>query len=62
MNTAKITDVAEGKRAATTLARAADMNADTAIKQELLGTLDEDIATNRPKIFSRRIYGLRLDG
>ena len=58
MKTAKITDVAEGKRAATTLARAADMGADTKIKQELLGTLDEDVATNGPKIFSRRIYGL----
>ena len=57
MNTAKITDVAEGKRAATTLARAADMNADTAIKQELLGTLDEDIATNGPKFFQEEFMG-----
>ena len=57
MNTAKITDVAEGKRAATTLARAADMNADTAIKQELLGTLDEDIATNGPKFFQEEYMG-----
>ena len=56
-NTAKITDVAEGKRAATTLARAADMNADTAIKQELLGTLDEDIATNGPKFFQEEFMG-----
>ena len=57
INTAKITDVAEGKRAATTLARAADMNADTAIKQELLGTLDEDIATNGPKFFQEEYMG-----
>ena len=57
MNTAKITDVAEGKRAATTLARAADMNADTAIKQELLGTLDEDIATNSPRFFQEEYMG-----
>ena len=57
MNTAKITDVAEGKRAATTLARAADMNADTAIKQELLGTLDEDIATNSPRLFQEEYMG-----
>ena len=57
MNTAKITDVAEGKRAATTLARAADMGADTKIKQELLGTLDEDIATNGPKFFQEEFMG-----
>ena len=56
-NTAKITDVAEGKRAATTLARAADMGADTKIKQELLGTLDEDIATNGPKFFQEEFMG-----
>jgi len=62
MNTAKITDVAEGKRAATTLARAADMNADTAIKQELLGTLDEDIATNSPKFFQEEYMGYESMG
>ena len=56
-STAKITDVAEGKRAATSLARAADMNADTTIKQELLGTLDEDIATNGPKFFQEEFMG-----
>ena len=56
-STAKITDVAEGKRAATSLARAADMNADTKIKQELLGTLDEDIATNGPKFFQEEFMG-----
>ena len=57
MNTAKITDVAEGKRAATTLARAADMGAETKIKQELLGTLDEDIATNGPRFFQEEYMG-----
>jgi len=57
MNTAKITDVAEGKRAATTLARAAEMGADTKIKQELLGTLDEDIATNSPRFFQEEYMG-----
>ncbi len=57
MNVAKNPDIAEGKRAATTLARAADMNADTAIKQELLGTLDEDIATNGPKFFQEEYMG-----
>jgi hypothetical protein len=34
-------DIAEGKRAATTLARAADMGADTTKKQEILADLDE---------------------
>ena len=53
----EVVDLAEGKRAATTLARAADMNADTAIKQELLGTLDEDIATNGPKFFQEEFMG-----
>ena len=57
MDVAKITDVAEGKRAATTLARAADMGADTKIKQELLGTLDEDIATNSPRFFQEEFMG-----
>ena len=57
MNTAKITDVAEGKRAATSLARAADMGADTKIKQELLGTLDDDIATNGPRFFQEEFMG-----
>ncbi len=44
----EVVNLAEGKRAATTLARAADMNADTAIKQELLANLDDDIATRGP--------------
>ena len=34
-------DIEGGKRAATTLARAADMGADTKVKQELLSELDE---------------------
>ena len=44
----EVVDLAEGKRAATSLARAAEMKADTAIKQELLANLDEDIATRGP--------------
>ena len=48
MNTAKITDIAEGKRAATSLARAADMAADSKVKQELLANLDDDIANYGP--------------
>jgi hypothetical protein len=51
MNTAKITDVAEGKRAATTLARANDMSADTKIKQEFLSDLDEMKADRGPRYF-----------
>ena len=42
------TDLAEGKKAATTLARAADMNADTISKQEALADLDDDIANYGP--------------
>ena len=34
-------DIAEGKRSATTVARATDMGADTTIKQEILSDLDE---------------------
>ena len=34
-------DVAEGKRSATTIARAAEMVADTKVKQEILSNLDE---------------------
>jgi len=48
MNVAKNPDIAEGKRAATSLARAADMAADTTVKQELLSTLDDDIANYGP--------------
>ena len=43
-----ILDLEPGKRAATTLARAADMAADTKIKQELLANLDDDIANYGP--------------
>jgi hypothetical protein len=48
MNVAKNPDIAEGKRAATSLARAADMAADTKVKQELLSELDDDIANYGP--------------
>jgi hypothetical protein len=48
MNVARNPDIAEGKRAATSLARAADMAADTKVKQELLSTLDDDIANYGP--------------
>jgi len=44
----EVVDLAEGKRAATTLARAADMAADTKIKQEVLANLDDDIANYGP--------------
>ena len=42
-------DIAEGKRSATTLARAADMGADTKIKQEILSDLDADKLERGPK-------------
>jgi len=48
MNVAKNPDIAEGKRAATSLARAADMAADTKVKQEALADLDDDIANYGP--------------
>ena len=48
MNVAKNPDIAEGKRAATSLARAADMAADTKVKQEILSELDDDIANYGP--------------
>ena len=57
MNTAKITDVAEGKRAATTLARAADMGADTKIKQEILSELDEQVMDKGPRFFQEEFMG-----
>jgi hypothetical protein len=44
----EVVNLAEGKRAATSLARAADMAADTKIKQELLANLDDDIANYGP--------------
>ena len=57
MDVAKITDVAEGKRAATTLARAADMGADTKIKQEFLSELDETIMDKGPRFFQEEFQG-----
>ena len=42
-------DIAEGKRSATTLARAAEMVADTKIKQEVLSDLDEMKLERGPK-------------
>ena len=57
MDVAKITDVAQGKRAATTLARAADMGADTKIKQEFLSDLDETIMDKSPRFFQEEYHG-----
>jgi len=42
-------NIAEGKRSATTLARAADMGADTKIKQSILSDLDADKLERGPK-------------
>ena len=52
-----ILDLEPGKRAATTLARAADMNADTAIKQELLSELDEMKMDRGPRFFQEEYMG-----
>ena len=52
-----ILDLEPGKRAATTLARAADMNADTAIKQELLSELDEMKLDKGPRFFNEEYMG-----
>ena len=57
MDVAKITDVAEGKRAATTLARAADMGANTKIKQEFLSDLDEMTMDKGPRFFQEEFQG-----
>ena len=51
------TDIEGGKRAATTLARAADMGADTKIKQELLSELDEMKMDNSPRFFQEEYMG-----
>ena len=51
------TNIEQGKRAATTLARSADMGANTKIKQELLSDLDESIATNGPRFFQEEFMG-----
>ena len=50
-------DIAEGKRAATTLARANDMAADTKIKQEVLSELDEMKADRGPRYFQEEYMG-----
>ena len=50
-------DLEQGKRAATTLARAADMNADTKIKQELLSELDEMKLDKGPRFFNEEYMG-----
>ena len=52
-----ILDLEPGKRAATTLARAADMNADTKIKQELLSELDEMKLDKGPRFFNEEYMG-----
>ena len=51
------TDIEGGKRAATTLARAADMKADTKIKQELLSELDEMKMDKGPRFFQEEFMG-----
>ena len=51
------TDIEGGKRAATTLARAADMGADTAKKQELLSELDEMKMDKGPRFFQEEYMG-----
>ena len=50
-------DLEQGKRAATTLARAADMGADTKIKQELLSELDEMKMDKGPRFFQEEFMG-----
>jgi len=52
-----ILDLEPGKRAATTLARAADMGADTKIKQELLSELDEMKLDKGPRFFNEEYMG-----
>ena len=51
------TDIEGGKRAATTLARAADMGADTKFKQELLSELDEMKMDKGPRFFQEEFMG-----
>ena len=50
-------DIEGGKRAATTLARAADMGADTKVKQELLSELDEMKMDRGPRFFQEEFMG-----
>lgn len=51
------TDIEGGKRAATTLARAANMKADTKVKQELLSELDEMKMDKGPRFFQEEFMG-----
>ena len=51
------TDIEGGKRAATTLARAADMGADTKVKQELLSELDEMKMDEGSRFFQEEYMG-----
>jgi hypothetical protein len=51
------TDIEGGKRAATTLARAADMGADTKVKQQLLSELDEMKLDSSPRFFQEEYMG-----
>ena len=53
----EVVNLGQGKRAATTLARAADMKADTARKQELLSELDEMKMDNGPRFFQEEYMG-----
>ena len=51
------TDIEGGKRAATTLARAADMKADTKVNQEVLSELDEMKMDKGPRFFQEEFMG-----
>ena len=51
------TDIEQGKRAATSLARAADMGADTKGKQELLSEFDEMKMDKGPRFFQEEYMG-----
>ena len=53
----EVVNLGQGKRAATTLARAADMSADTKIKQELLSELDEMKMDRPPRFFKDEKMG-----
>jgi len=53
----EVVNLGQGKRAATTLARAADMKADTKVKQELLSELDEMKMDNSPRFFQEEYMG-----
>jgi hypothetical protein len=53
----EVVNLGQGKRAATTLARAADMKADTKVKQELLSELDEMKFDKGPRFFQEEYMG-----